>query len=81
MGSYMIDPSQQGKLIKSERVLVNQDYNPGFKDKLLGGLSPMDFLQVDHIIPLRAGGADTISNLQNLDLLLIKLKQMHKLFH
>ena len=67
MGSYMIDPSQQGKLIKSERVLVNQDYNPGFKDKLLGGLSPMDF-QVDHIIPLWAGGADTISNLQNLDL-------------
>ena len=67
MGSYTIDPSQQGKLIKSERVLLNQDYNPGFKDKLLGGLSSQLF-QVDHIIPLWAGGADTISNLQNLDL-------------
>lgn len=65
-GQYVVDPSQPGELIKSGRVAVNDSINPGAKQKILGKLSPKDY-QVDHIVPLWLGGADTLQNLQILD--------------
>lgn len=66
-GQYVTDPTQPGKLIKSDRVLVDSKLDPGFQQKVLGGLSGKLF-QIDHIVPLWAGGADTATNLQVLDL-------------
>ena len=66
-GQYITDPTQPGKMIKSDRAIMDERLNPGAKQKLLGNLSP-SLYQVDHIIPLWAGGADTLNNLQILDL-------------
>jgi len=65
-GQYTVDPSQPGALIKAQRVLVDDKVNPGFRQKILGNLSGQDF-EVDHNIPLWAGGADTMGNLEVLD--------------
>ena len=66
-GQYVTDPTQRGALIKSERVLMNDELNPGARKAVLGGLSSKLY-QVDHIVPLWVGGADTAANLQILDL-------------
>ncbi len=74
-GQYIIDPSQPGKLIKSERdALTDPDlfYALSPEDKMkisrlkatmTGGLSN---IEIDHIDPLWAGGANTFENLQPL---------------
>ena len=62
-GQYVIDPTQPGKMIKSGRVLMNNALNPGATKSILGGLSPKLY-QIDHIIPLELGGADTLANLE-----------------
>lgn len=65
-GQYATDQSQPGAMIKSDRKIMDSNLNPGAKQKILGKLSPKDY-QVDHIIPLWLGGADTLPNLQVLD--------------
>jgi len=65
-GQYVIDPSQKGQLIKSARTIMENDINPGAKQAILGKKSP-SLYQVDHIVPLWLGGADTLQNLQVLD--------------
>jgi hypothetical protein len=65
-GQYVVDPTQPGKLIKSDRVIMDNKINPGVKQQVLGNLSPALF-QVDHIVPLWAGGADTLKNLEVFD--------------
>jgi len=65
-GQYITDPSQKGALIKSSRAIMDANINPGAKQRLLGKLSPLDY-QVDHIVPLWIGGADTLQNLQVYD--------------
>ena len=62
-GQYYTDPSQRGALIKGTRVLVNEKTNPGMRKSILGKL-PSSLFQVDHIVPLWIGGADTMANLQ-----------------
>jgi len=62
-GQYLDDPSQPGKMIKSSRFIMDSKLNPGVKQKILGKLSPLLY-EMDHIIPLWAGGADTLPNLQ-----------------
>lgn len=58
-GQYVFDPSNPSAMVKSNRELVTSET----KKKILGALPPQLF-QVDHIIPLWAGGADTPNNLQ-----------------
>lgn len=65
-GQYYTDPSQRDALIKSERVLVNEQINPGIRKKILGKL-PSGLFQVDHTVPLWIGGSDTMANLEVLD--------------
>lgn len=62
-GQYVIDPTQPGTMQKSGRVLMNDKLNPGARSSVLGGLDPRMY-QVDHIIPLEFGGADTQANLE-----------------
>ena len=64
-GQYVVDPSQAGDFIKSKRVIVNPA-SPGIRRKMLGNL-PSGFFEIDHIIPLWAGGADSHANLEILD--------------
>ena len=59
-GQYVLDPEQQGALIKSVR-----EYDPIQKNKIMRGLSSR-FFQVDHKIPLWAGGTDTDANKERL---------------
>lgn len=61
-GQYITDPSQPGSLIKAQRVLVNED----IRNDILGK-RPSSMFEVDHLVPLWLGGADTITNLQVLD--------------
>ena len=61
-GQYAVDPTQPGALIKSQRVLVS----PEIRKSLLGN-RPSSMFQIDHIVPLWAGGADTPANLNVLD--------------
>lgn len=65
-GQYITDPTQPGKMVKSSRAIMDSEINPGAKQKILGSLPP-NLFQVDHIVPLWIGGADTIQNLQVLD--------------
>ena len=65
-GQYVTDPTQRGALIKSERVLWDDELNPGARKAALGGLSSKLY-QVDHIVPLWLGGSDTLANSQILD--------------
>jgi len=65
-GQYIVDPEQPGKMIKSTRAIMDSKINPGAKQKVLGNLSP-SLYQVDHIVPLWVGGADTLGNLQVID--------------
>lgn len=55
-GQYLTDSSQPGQIIKSGRSLTTNA-----KRALLDG-RPSSLYQVDHIIPLWAGGADTEAN-------------------
>ena len=59
-GQYAIDPSQPGQMIKSGRTLLT---DPAVRKRVLRGLSNK-FFQIDHTIPLWAGGLDAESNLQ-----------------
>ena len=59
-GQYVLDPEQQGALIKSIR-----EYDPIQKNKIMQGLSSR-FFQVDHKMPLWAGGTDTDANKERL---------------
>ena len=65
-GQYVTDPTQPGKLIKSQRVLWDENQNPGGKKAVLGKKDSR-FFQVDHIVPLWIGGADTAANSEILD--------------
>lgn len=62
LGQYYNDPSQPDTLFKGERGYDNRD------NKLYRGGLPSRLLQIDHIMPLWAGGADTIENRQNLSI-------------
>lgn len=64
-GQYYIDQGQPGKLIKSDRVIGNPDLGGSFKDKMLlrNGFSPKEY-EIDHTVPLWAGGVDSPQNLQ-----------------
>ena len=62
-GQYITDPTQPGKMIKSTRAIMDYKISPGMKQQVLGNLAPSLF-QVDHIIPLWVGGADTLANLE-----------------
>ncbi|MBV6340115.1 hypothetical protein [Candidatus Magnetobacterium casense] len=55
-GRYVIDPQNPGKLIKSSR-----NTNPDLTAFLRGGL-PSRLYEVDHIMPLWAGGDNTAQN-------------------
>lgn len=66
-GQYVADETQPGKLIKSSRTLWDDTLNPGGRSAALGQLSSKLY-QVDHIVPLWIGGADTVANSEILDL-------------
>ena len=57
-GQYIVSPEKPGELFKSAR-----GYIPEEKALILGN-RPSNLYQVDHIIPIWAGGADTESNKQ-----------------
>ncbi len=65
-GQWIVDPTQPDKMVKSSRAIMDAKINPGAKQKVLGNLSP-SLYQVDHIVPLWVGGADTLGNLQVYD--------------
>ena len=62
-GQYNIDKTQPGALIKSERAIFNEKLNPGLYKSILGGKSSYLY-EVDHAVPIWAGGSDTLANLQ-----------------
>lgn len=57
-GQYVLDSKNPTGLVKS-----NRSYSPEEKKLILGTRSP-DLYQIDHIIPLWVGGADTLANKQ-----------------
>lgn len=57
-GEYLSDPSQPGKIIRTAR-----DFSPDENALIRNGLNPA-FYQIDHIVPLWAGGANTLENRQ-----------------
>ena len=57
-GQYIVSPEKPGELFKSAR-----GYIPEEKALILGN-RPSNLYQVDHIIPIWAGGADTEANKQ-----------------
>ena len=61
-GQFVVDPEQADKIIKSAR-----GYDSVEDATLRGGLSSRLF-QIDHIVPLWAGGVDTRANKQLLDM-------------
>lgn len=67
-GQYIIDPSQPGKMIKSGRGLIPDaaSGDTGIRSSILGKAND-NLVQIDHIIPLWLGGADTLANLQILN--------------
>lgn len=56
-GQYITDPTQPGKIIRS----IRGEWNPDENAIIRRGLNPA-FYQIDHIIPLWAGGADSLTN-------------------
>lgn len=60
-GQFAVDPEQTDRILKSIR-----GYESVEDATLRGGLSPRLF-QIDHIVPLWAGGVDTRANKQILD--------------
>lgn len=56
MGQYVADKANPGALIKSER-----GYSPVVNSAMLNGRLSSKY-QIDHIIPLSLGGADTMGN-------------------
>ena len=56
-GQYVNDPSQPNTLFKSSR-----EENVRWDNAMLLGGLPNDTFQVEHIIPLWAGGSDTMNN-------------------
>lgn len=61
VGQYVIDQNNRDAFIKSKRPSLETTREE--RALLLRGLPPSQF-QVDHIIPLWAGGADTLANKQ-----------------
>jgi len=61
-GQYYVDETQENPLIKAERIFVT----PEIRSYLLGNRAPSMF-EIEHIVPLWAGGTDSISNLSVLD--------------
>ena len=59
-GQYVLDPEQKESLIKSVR-----KYDPIEKNRIMEGLSSR-FFEVDHRMPLWAGGSDTEINKERL---------------
>ena len=51
-GQYLIDPSQPGKWLKNERVLVNDKINPKLRKSILGKLDVPGMFEVEHTVPL-----------------------------
>ena len=68
-GQYIISPQKPTELFKSKR-----EYIPEEKALILGN-RPSNLYQVDHIIPIWAGGADTAANKEVLLLISIETKQ------
>lgn len=65
-GQMVTDPSQPGSFIKTERADLGSDtYDSQGRARLLGNRSS-SLYQIDHIVPLWAGGADTDANKQTL---------------
>ncbi len=72
-GQYISDPSQPGKLIKSERsALTDPNKFAALPPNEQANIAQMKLMmtggnkniQIDHITPLWAGGVDTLENLQ-----------------
>lgn len=62
-GQYTIDSSiDKNKAMYSDRVLFNEKINPGARAKILGDL-PSNMYEVEHNIPLWAGGTDSLENI------------------
>lgn len=61
-GQYLIDPENPGELIKNNYV-----FDPLLQKELLKGL-PKSMYQLDHTVPRWAGGANTLGNIEVLDL-------------
>lgn len=59
MGQWVIEPTAPSSLVQTKREFVTPDR----KQRILGAL-PANLFQVDHAVPLWAGGADTEQNLQ-----------------
>ena len=57
-GEYIQDPSQPGKIIRTTR-----DFSSDENILIRNGLNPARY-QIDHIVPLWAGGANTLENRQ-----------------
>jgi len=58
-GQYLVEEGSPGSYLKNERALIT----PEMKRLMLNGLSPRNF-EVDHIVPLWVGGADTLENVE-----------------
>jgi hypothetical protein len=65
-GQYVQDTANPNEIVKTQRTIMDDVINPGRRKAVLGDLSPALY-QVDHILPLWAGGADTLTNLEALN--------------
>lgn len=55
-GQYIYDPTQQGKIIRTQR-----NFSAKENELIRNGLNPA-FYEIDHIVPLWGGGANTLEN-------------------
>ena len=60
-GQYLTDPSQPGMMVKSQRGENAAGLNTAEDQAIRGSLNPKT-AAIDHIIPLWAGGANTLAN-------------------
>lgn len=65
-GQYVNDPTQPGALIKSDRGENAAGKRTAEDYAILGSLNP-NLYQIDHIVPLWAGGSNTLDNKQVID--------------